>query len=52
MKVPRFAGATDLVDLERVICDEETAQLWDCFISSLLNLCLAVPEEIINLNWL
>ncbi|KAJ9669988.1 hypothetical protein PVL29_026512 [Vitis rotundifolia] len=45
-------SVTVLVDLERVICDEETAQLWECYTHLLPNLTLSVPEEIINLNWL
>nr|AJT49599.1 R8H-1 protein [Vitis pseudoreticulata] len=45
-------SVTLLVDLERVICDEETAQLWECYTHLLPNLTLSVPEEIINLNWL
>eukprot|EP00261_Vitis_vinifera_P021431 XP_010652665.1 PREDICTED: probable disease resistance protein At5g66900 isoform X2 [Vitis vinifera] len=46
------SSVTDLVDLKRVICDEETAQLWECFTHLLPDLTLLVPEEIINLNWL
>ncbi|XP_034689640.1 probable disease resistance protein At5g66900 [Vitis riparia] len=45
-------SGTLLVDLEMVICDEETAQLWECYTHLLPNLTLSVPEEIINLNWL
>ena len=46
------SSVTDLVDLKRVICDEETAQLWECYTHLLPDLTLSVPEEIINLNWL
>eukprot|EP00261_Vitis_vinifera_P035364 XP_019076607.1 PREDICTED: probable disease resistance protein At5g66890 isoform X1 [Vitis vinifera] len=46
------SSVTDLVDLKRVICDEETAKLWECFTHLLPDLTLLVPEEIINLNWL
>ena len=46
------SSVMDLVNLERVICDEETAELWECFMHLLPNLRLLVLEENFDLNWL
>ncbi|KAL2489744.1 putative disease resistance protein [Forsythia ovata] len=42
----------DLVQLERVICDEETAYLWEFYKDYLDKLQIIVVKEDINLNWL
>ncbi|CAK9185435.1 unnamed protein product [Ilex paraguariensis] len=42
----------DLKQLKDVICDEETAYLWEPYESYLVNLKINVLKEDINLNWL
>ncbi|XP_009335764.2 probable disease resistance protein At5g66900 isoform X2 [Pyrus x bretschneideri] len=42
----------DLERLEKVVCDEETKYLWECFSSDLNNVEIIVAKENINLNWL
>ncbi|RVX23780.1 hypothetical protein VitviT2T_010607 [Vitis vinifera] len=46
------ASVMNLVGLKKVICDTETAKLWEPFEYHLKNLRISVPEENINLNWL
>ncbi|KAM1174747.1 hypothetical protein FF1_027276 [Malus domestica] len=42
----------DLEQLEEVVCDEETKDLWESFSSCLNNVRIIVAKENINLNWL
>nr|GLL26486.1 probable disease resistance protein At5g66900 [Ipomoea trifida] len=42
----------DLVQLESVICDEETTCLWENYEDSLKNLRVSIVKDEMNLNWL
>ena len=44
------ASIIDLKKLKKVVCDTETAQLWEEH--PFANLKISIPEEIIDLNWL
>ena len=46
------ATVMNLVGLKKVICDTETAKMWEPYEQHLKNLRISVPEETINLNWL
>jgi hypothetical protein len=44
--------ANNLEHLEEVVCDEETASLWESVNHVLKNLRIKVHKEDVNLNWI
>ncbi|PRQ47842.1 putative powdery mildew resistance protein, RPW8 [Rosa chinensis] len=46
------SSVLDLEQLQEVVCDEDTGDLWELFSPHLRNLHITLVEENVNLNWL